>query len=95
MSDQNNKTSNYEKLRTHYIENKDKSWKKWLEFDTTFAKPGKQGLVGLLKNKDGDRYVFKLSQYINYLVQHENEIMRGLNTLSDYCPHFCKGIGNI
>jgi hypothetical protein len=95
MPDQN-KISSYEKLLTHYAENKDKPWKKWLEFNTTFAKPGKQGLVGLLKSREGQLdYVFKLSQYINYLVQHENEIMRGLNTLSDYCPHFCKGIGVI
>lgn len=90
------KVSGYDLLLFHYHENKDVSWQDWLEFYTTFSKPGKQGLVGLLKAKDPDikaKYVYKISQYINYLVQHESCIMEGLNELIPYCPHFCKGIG--
>lgn len=90
------KVSGYDQLLLHYSKNKDKAWKDWLEFYTTFAKPGKQGLVGLLRAKDqdiSDKYVYKISQYINYLVQHESCIMEGLNEIIPYCPHFCKGIG--
>ena len=92
------KVSGYDRLLLHYSENKNKPWCSWLEFDTTFPKPGKQGLVGLLKCKDKnvpEKYIYKISQYINYLVQHENTIMEGLNNLIPYCPHFCKGIGTL
>lgn len=47
-------------------------------------------------NKDNikinDKYVFKLSQYINHLPLHEYIIMKQLEDIS-YCPHFCKGFG--
>lgn len=94
----------FSNLVSYYNENKDKKFSEWLEFDKTFEKPGKQGLVGLLnpthkiKNKNSNKdykYVFKISQYINYLVQHEYTVMKGLNELSPYCPHFCKVIGTI
>ena len=52
-------------------------------------KPGKQGFVGILE-KDGKDYVFKMSQYINYLIHHESIVMQGLNIISTFCPHFCK-----
>lgn len=90
--------SGYSELLDYYKHNKDKPWQEWLEFDTVFDKPGKQGIVGLfkLKNYKGDsKYVFKISQYINYLTVHENIVMNGLNQLSPYCPHFVKSIGNI
>lgn len=77
-----------------YQDNKNKEWKEWLEFETTFEKPGKQGLVGILKNKD-HKFVFKISQYINYLAEHEYSVMKGLVDLSPYCPNFCKPIGLI
>jgi hypothetical protein len=91
-------TEQYNKLVNYYNLNKGKKWDEWLEYDKTFKKPGKQGLVGLLKLKDDNsdlRYVFKISQYINYLTEHESSIMTGLNELAEYCPHFCKFVGNI
>jgi hypothetical protein len=88
--------SKYDKLLHTFTENKNKIWSDWLDFDKNFDKPGKQGLVGLLKLKEDEdfKYVFKISQYINYLVEHESIVMGGLNDLS-FCPHFCKFIGNI
>ena len=81
---------------TTFQTNKDLPWQDWLEYITTFDKPGKQGLVGLMKSKKDDAvYVFKISQYINYLVQHEITVMKGLNDISIYCPHFCKALGSI
>jgi hypothetical protein len=90
------KVSGFDRLLLNYEENKDTPWHEWLEFGATFPKQGKQGLVGLLKSKDKkipEQYIFKISQYTNYLVQHENTVMQGLNSLLPYCPHFCKGIG--
>lgn len=88
----------YKKLNEYYIKNKDKIWSEWLEYKETFKKPGKQGLVGLLLPKDKDiklKYIFKVSQYINYLIFHEHTIMNSLNDLAPYCPHFCKTFGII
>ena len=88
-------------LVEYYEKHKDTNWREWLEFEQTFEKPGKQGLVGLLRpTKDINshkplKFVFKISQYINYLVQHEYTVMKGLNEISPYCPHFCKAVGTL
>ena len=89
--------SGYNEKLARYTDNKDVDWHKWLEVDTIFDKPGKQGLVGLMKLKDDKdaKYVFKVSQYINYLAQHENAVMSGLSSLASYCPHFCKCFGTV
>jgi hypothetical protein len=43
-------------------------------------------------------YMFRnatsFNQYINYLIHHESVVMKGLNELSPYCPHFCKSFGS-
>ena len=41
----------YQDFLEYYERNKNKHWKEWLSYDQTFDKPGKQGLVGLLKIK--------------------------------------------
>lgn len=82
-------------ILTEYEKHKNNDWKDWLNFETLFDKPGKQGFVGLLNTNNDEKIVFKISQYINYLVQHENTVMKGLNELSLYCPHFCRSIGSI
>ena len=93
------KKSSFNYILPIYDKNKNKSWNEWLEFDTLFDKPGKQGYVGLFslknKNKKNKKVVFKISQNINYLIYHESIIMKGLNDLSPYCPHFCKMFGTI
>lgn len=85
----------HDQLLCYYEKNKDRPWREWLFFDQIFEKPGKQGVVGLFSqlDKDAPKYVFKMSQYINYLVQHESTVMKGLNELSGYCPHFCRSFG--
>lgn len=88
--------SGYNELVSYYEKNKDKPISEWLKFDCMFEKPGKQGLVGLFETLEGDnKMVFKISQYINYLVHHESIVMKSLCDLSAYCPHFCKGFGDI
>lgn len=85
----------YEKISKNFVENKDKNWNEWLTFSKSFDKSGKQGLVGILKTENGDSCVFKISQYINFLINHESAIMKDLNSISTFCPHFCKHIGII
>lgn len=95
VSQQTDKELSYNDLILYYEQNKDKPLEEWLVFDRTLDKPGKQGLIGLLKLDPTNSYIFKISQYINYLVQHELTIMKGLNDISRYCPHFCRSIGSI
>lgn len=81
-----------------YIDdNKYEKWDKWLEVDRVFPRQGKQGIVGVLKSKlDPDmKFVFKLSQTVNFLGQHEMAIMEGLSDIGEYCPHFCRLLGGI
>lgn len=73
------------------------NWEEKFEYQKLVSKPGKQGVVGFLKpTKEPfceEDVVFKFSQHINYLVQHESSVMDGLNQLESYCPHFCKYLG--
>ena len=84
---------NHNRLTELFNENKNNLLPDWLTFQNTF-KPGKQGLLGMLLNEQTDLlYVFKISQYINILVEHEYTIMNSLNELSPYCPHICNSVG--
>jgi len=67
----------------------------WLNFDSLVTKPGKQGVVGLLTelNNKSNKCIFKVSQYVDYLSIHEYTVMKGLNDLMNYCPHFCRTYG--
>lgn len=94
-----NNFSDFNLLKKYYKKNNQKEWNKWLQYDESIRKNGKQGLVGFFntveETKSNKRIVYKISQYINYLIQHEYTVMNGLNELSSYCPHYCKAIGTI
>lgn len=92
-----NEESGFNRLVAYYQKNKDRPWTEWLEVQKIFPRPGKQGLVGLMVAKEDKSliYVFKVSQYINYLVQHELTVMNSLNEVADYCPNFCRSVGSI
>ena len=83
--------------QSFYDQNINKEWSEWLEFETTFEKPGKQGLVGLMHLKEDHtvKYVFKISQIINYLVEHESLVMNGLKDIANWGPQFVNFIGVI
>jgi hypothetical protein len=49
---------------------------------------GKQGITGLAEH-NGQLCVYKISQYMNYLTNHEYLILKGLSSVIPYCPHFC------
>ena len=63
-----------------------------LKFVEKFNKQGKQGVVGILEDNNNYKIVYKISQYLNFLVMHEYSIMKSLSELFPYCPHFCKPI---
>jgi hypothetical protein len=68
----------------------------FLEYDGPLLKKGKQGLVGFLMDKNaGKRYVYKISQYLDFMIDQEYRVLMDLNTLRDYCPHFVKMFGKI
>jgi len=68
----------------------------FLEYDGPLLKKGKQGLVGFLMDKNsGKRHVYKISQYLDFMIDQEYRVLMDLNTLRDYCPHFVKMFGKI
>ena len=87
-------TTEYNNLINIFEKNKNKKWDEWLDFDSLFDKQGKQGIVGKLTVKENKKkIIFKISQCINFLANHELMIMKGLAELNNYCPHYCKAIG--
>jgi hypothetical protein len=89
--------SGYNKLERHFQENKHRELSEWLEVEELFTKSGKQGNLGILRSRKEPeiRYVFKFSQYTDYLARHEYTVTKSLNNVGKYCPHFCKTIGII
>jgi len=89
----NTRNKNYNEILLYINSNTDRDWNDWLEFDTIFNKPGKQGFVGLFRLKEdaqNRRVIFKISQYMDNLIKHESVIMNGLNDVGDYCQNFCR-----
>jgi len=80
-----------------FEDNKTKRLTDWLEFETLFSSQGNQGVVGLVSYKKNKsvKYVFKISKYLGYLVDHEGSVLRGLNEVSSFCPHFGRFIGMV
>lgn len=90
---------------THFQKNKHRDINEWLNVTKIFDRAGKQGLVGIVvstsPNSSSDSssknnnytYIFKISQYIDYLCQHEWAVMSALNGIADFCPHFCHAYG--
>lgn len=97
-----NEITGYYDMLSIYENNKKQPYDKWLDHKETFKNSGKQGIVGVMSIKDEYKIkentpnvIYKMSQYINYLIQHESKVMESLNEISPYCPHFCKSIGVI
>jgi hypothetical protein len=59
-------------------------------------KPGTQSLTGILSlkiKKDQIVYVvYKISNTINDLIEHETKISQSLSKITKFCPHFCRYI---
>jgi len=79
-------------LSKSYIESE--NLPNFLDFHSSFPKTGKQGILGLLKNiNNGKNYVYKMSQYLNFTINQEYNVLEGLNCIREYNPHFCKTLG--
>ena len=66
----------------------------FLKYGGPLLQRGKQGLVGfLMNNETNDKYVYKISQYLDFVIDQESNVMKDLNTLRDFCPHFVKIFG--
>lgn len=85
----------YRSLVRKYEENKDNNWEDWLEHESLFPYQGKHGYTGIMriKSNEQEKIVYKISQYINDTINQEYTVLESLNSLSEYCPHFCKMIG--
>lgn len=91
----NNETEENIEFFNKNLKSSYESMPEFLEFHSSFHQSGKQGILGLLqdKNKRKTKYVYKISQYLNFLVDHEHSVMEGLNDIRFFCPHFCKTYG--
>jgi len=57
------------------------------------AEAGKTSVSASIKTSETHEYVFKVSRYVNYLIHHEINIGNALETIREYCPHFCRVYG--
>lgn len=91
-----NEDMGYNSAKTEFEKSKHKKWDEWLELVHVFKGNSKQGFVGIFQSKEtGSKYVFKISQYINYLVHHELAVLSALGPLTDFCPHFTAPYGAV
>lgn len=74
-----------------------KNLPKWFKVKRIFPRTGKQGIIGLVDiiTDDGKkvRSIFKISLYLNFMVDQEYSIMKSLNKLGGFCHNFCKSYG--
>jgi len=84
----------YTEKLIQYVET-NKHFDKNFQTSSKFKRTGKQGIVGVLKLQKDDSCVYKISKHMDYLVDHEYLVMKSLNDLKNYCPHFCKVYGKI
>jgi len=64
-----------------------------LIFIKKFKRQGKQGIVGIVKDKKTNQlYIYKVPQFNNYLSRHEYITMNTLYHLRHCCPHYCKPV---
>lgn len=90
----NEETENNIDFFTNELKDEYQTLPDFLEFHSSFIQTGKQGVLGLLNNKNTKKkYVYKISQYLNFLMCHEYSVMEGLNEIRSFCPHFCKTYG--
>lgn len=92
-----NDISGFTHKKDMYDKNKNENVREWLSYDEHIPKSGKQGITGVLTSKEDPsiKYCFKVSRYLDHLIEHEWSIIETINKLSNYCVHFCKGYGLI
>ena len=90
---------NFDEIQSFFKENNITGFSDNFKFKKNFKRSGKQGIVGLFEYISPENkktyIVFKLSLYINYLVEHESKIMKDLLKVKDFCHNFCHNYGSI
>lgn len=85
----------------YFSANASRPWHEWLAFtrskDGEDCAPmdGKQGYVGILQHPSNKSLtcLYKISRVDDNLVDHEHRILRSLDSLAQYCPHFHRVYG--
>lgn len=95
---------NCKNFEQYFTQNKDKPWNQWLVQEKPEPKKedkeeksmnGKQGYVGILRHPHNKSLscLYKISKVDDNVVEHEYKILKGLERLAQYCPHFHKAYG--
>lgn len=90
--------TNFRNFQNYYFLNKDKPWSDWLvPVEQDERMDGKQGYVGKLRHPHNKSLscLYKISKVDDNLAPHEYKILRGLDLLAQYCPHFHRVYGMI
>lgn len=85
-------------FQAYFEQNCEKDWDKWLTLPPEEKREdlsGKQGFVGVLQHAHNKAMtcIYKISKTDDNLVEHEYKILKGLEPLTEYTPHFHKAYG--
>jgi len=66
-------------------------------FEKVFGSESVQGTAGIISLKGINHVpiVFKISNSIDYAIEHESQILEDLNSIEEFCPHFMSKYGMI
>jgi len=84
----------FETILKYFNSNKDDKSLSWLEFSKCFGDEKNIGKLFISSNEELP-VTFKIPKYIDYMSKREAIIMKGLNELHKFCPHFCRLYGQI
>ena len=86
----------YQEITNIYSGCKDKPWHEWLEYEKIFKTNYTQSVTGLFRIKHTEyKCVFKMSNSVNNIINHEYLVSQDMNTMDKYCYNFCRSVGII
>jgi hypothetical protein len=84
-----------EKLKSKKIKEKMKCMRSMFNYISTFGTDSVQGTAGIVSTLQDDKVVFKVSNCIDFSIEHESKALDKLNELAEFCPHFMYKFGEI
>lgn len=98
----------FKQFNEYFLANRDQSWEEWLALpkeddekkkksEKHSLREGKQGYVGMLQHPHNRNLtcLYKVSRVDDNLIEHEYKILRALEPLAKYCPHFHRAYGTL
>jgi len=78
------------KLSQKKWKDKLKTMRSLCQYLTTFGTDSVQGTAGIiqLKNDATNKVVFKVSNCVDFSIEHESIVLDQINKIANYCPHF-------